>query len=121
MPISPHSIPDPSIEQKQLTEAGAPHRYPCVRSTTVRLLARPSFQSYRASVNDVSIREIGLIVERSFELGTVLAILLQTEHAGLSGILSATVRQAMPRSDGYWLLDCSLSRCLTDDEVSALL
>jgi hypothetical protein len=121
MNLPPTSPTDIHAESPSLADQPAHQRYPCVRSTVVRLLARPSFQSFQASVYDVSIREIGLIVGRSFDPGTMLAVLLQTKNAGISGILSAKVREASPQSDGYWLLDCTLSRSLTDDEIFSLL
>jgi hypothetical protein len=119
MDTTPASRPDqPLLQQPDSEQPFKRHR--CGRSTTVRLLAKPSFRSYRASVHDVSRREIGLLIHRAFEPGTVLAIQLQTKNAGISGILSARVKQAIAQADGYWLLDCTLSRILTEEEVFML-
>ena len=96
-------------------------RYPCLRRPTVRVLARPSFQSYNAIVRDVSVRSIGLVVEKAFAPGTILAVQMQTRHAGFSGILSAQVQHATPQPDGTCFLGCTLSRSLTDDEIFQLL
>jgi hypothetical protein len=96
-------------------------RYPCLRRPAVRLLARPSFQSYHAVVRDVAFRSVGLLVEKPFDAGTVLAIQMRSRHAGFSGILSATVQHATQQPDGTWLLGCTLSRSLTDDEIFQLL
>jgi len=96
-------------------------RYPCLRRPTVRVLARPSFQPHHAIVRDVSVRSIGLIVEKSFEPGTILAVQMRKCHAGFSGILSAQVQQASSQPDGTWFLGCTLSRSLTDDEIFQLL
>src|SRR5580704_5104169 len=96
-------------------------RYPCLRRPAVRLLARPSFQSYHAVVRDVAFRSIGLLVEKPFDGGTVLAIQMRSRNAGFSGILSAQVQHATQQEDGTWLLGCSLSRSLTDDEIFQLL
>jgi hypothetical protein len=91
----------------------------------VRLLARPSFQSYWAVVRGVSARSIGLAIAQRFEPGAVLAIQMQRKRAGVSDILSAKVRQVFPAPtvapSGGWLLDCSLSRCLTEEELEAIL
>jgi hypothetical protein len=107
----------PSFEvERRFTE-----RYRCCRQPVVRVLAKPSFQPYQARVFDVSLRSIGLILDRSFEAGTVLAIQLQTKHAGFSGILSAHVRHSTRQPDGSWRVGCTLSRNLTDDEFFALL
>ena len=96
-------------------------RYSCLRRPAVRLLARPSFQSYHAVVRDVSFRSIGLMVEKPFEAGTVLAIQMRSRHAGFSGILSAQVQHSTQQADGTWLMGCTLSRSLTDDEIFQLL
>jgi hypothetical protein len=96
-------------------------RYPCLRRPAVRVLAKPSFQPHHAIVRDVSIRSIGLIVEKPFSNGTILAIQMQTRHAGFSGILSAQVQHSTQQRDGTWFLGCTLSRSLTDDEIFQLL
>ena len=96
-------------------------RYPCLRRPAVRLLAKPSFQSYPAVVREIAFRSIGLLLEKPFEVGTVLAIQMRSRYAGFSGILSAQVQHAKPQADGAWLLECTLSRSLTDDEVFQLL
>jgi hypothetical protein len=96
-------------------------RYPCLRRPAVRLLAKPSFQSYHAVVRDISFRSIGLLLEKPFEAGTILAIQMRSRHAGFSGILSAKVQHAAQQADGTWLMGCTLSRSLTDDEIFQLL
>ncbi len=96
-------------------------RIPCTRAPMVRVLARPSFQSFRAIVRDVSASGIGLVLTRCFEPGTLLAIQMQTSQAGFSGILTAQVKHATPQPGGLWLLGCSLSRNLSEEEVLALM
>jgi hypothetical protein len=96
-------------------------RYPCLRRPAVRLLAKPSFQSFHAVVRDIAFRSIGLMVEKPFDIGTVLAIQMRSRHTGFSGILSAQVQHATRQPDGTWLLGCTLSRSLTDDEIFQLL
>lgn len=99
--------------------------YHCGRRPLVRLLARPSFKAFWGAVREISVRGIRLSVDRPFSPGTLLAIQLQRKLAGLSGILTAQVLQMAPGETdgekGRWLLDCSLSRSLTDDEVYTLL
>ena len=87
----------------------------------VRLLARPSFRSYRALLRDVSFRGIGLLVEEPLDVGTVLAVQLQSKHTQVSGILTATVRHATPLPDGTCVVGCSLNRPLSNEEIQALL
>jgi hypothetical protein len=96
-------------------------RYCCCRQPPIRVLAKPSFQPIHGRVHDISVRSMGLIFESSFAVGTVLAIQLQTKHAGFSGILSGTVKHSTEQLDGTWRVGVTLSRSLTDDEFFALL
>jgi PilZ domain len=115
--------PDPTqLEETPLRlDRRAVGRYPCRRSPFVRVLARPSFQMHRAFLQDVSPQGLGLILDRSFDIGTLLAIQLRTVHAGVSGILTARVIHVTAQPDGSWLLGCSLNRRLTDEEIFHLL
>jgi hypothetical protein len=61
------------------------------------------------------------LVPTEFQPGTVLAILFQTKHAGISGILSGRVSQAGLQPDGFWMIDCVLSRPLSKDEIGSLI
>jgi PilZ domain len=96
-------------------------RYPAPRNPHIRLLARPSFQAYQAVVRDLSVNGMGLLLDQRFEVGTILAIQLRQAHQGLSCILSGKVTHATRQPDGQWLIGCTLSRSLTDDEVWTLL
>ena len=99
--------------------------YSCGRKPLVRVLPRPSFKDYWAMVLQVSAQSIRLMVDRSFDTGTLVAIQLQRKFIGMSGILTAKILKAWvaedPTEKGRWLLDCSLSRSLTDDEIITLL
>ena len=80
-------------------------RYPCLRRPAVRVLARPSFQSYHAIVR-MAFRSTACF-EKPFETGTILAI--QWPGIPVFSILSA--RYGAPQqADGTWLLGCTLSR-----------
>jgi hypothetical protein len=87
----------------------------------IRLLPRPSFQSFYAFLRDISIQGVGLIFTRPLEPGTLLAIELRKHMTGMSDILTAGVRHATPLEDGFWALGCQLSRPLTPEEGLALL
>lgn len=123
-------MPDPTLslpgESESPTRPGTGDRraLPRQRSSCgwpVRLLARPSFRAYRALLRDVSFRGIGLLVEESLDVGTMLAVQLRSKHTQVSGILTATVRHATPLPDGTCVVGCSLNRPLTDEEIQALM
>src|SRR5437868_2577357 len=82
-------------------------RFRCSRPRLVRLLARPSFQSFRAVVHNVSARGLGLILGRALEVGTVLAVQLRgSRQEGLSCILTARVQHCTRQANGNWLVGC---------------
>jgi hypothetical protein len=96
-------------------------RYACSRPREVQVMARPVFQSYQAAIHNFTRKGIGLIVHHEFEQGAILAIQLRSGATGLSCVLSATVRHRSRLADGSWLIGCSLSRPLSDEEALALL
>ncbi len=107
---------DSAVADRRMSE-----RYRCSRQRYVRLVARPSLQSFQASVRDFSMRSLGILIDKPVEPGTVLAIQLRSAHAGLSCLLSGEVKHATPQADGHWLLGCSLTRRLNDNEALALM
>jgi hypothetical protein len=106
---------------KPEVERRSTERFYSNRKPPVRFIARPSLVSHRAFVRDVSETGLGLIVDQPFEIGTVLAIQLRSASAGASYILAGKVVHLTPHLDGIWVLGCSLSRRLTDEEIFALL
>jgi hypothetical protein len=121
--MSEHSIPFPAESRATLDveERRSLERYICRRQTTVRVLAKPSLRSFSAIVRDISMLGIGLLVDQPFEPGTMLALQLRSRHARFSGILTGIVKHCTRQPEGDWLLGCSLTRSLTDDEVLGLL
>jgi hypothetical protein len=87
----------------------------------MRLLPRPSHQSFHAFLRDFSIQGLGLIFTRPLESGTLLALQLRKRQTGMSDLLTAEVRHATALDDGFWALGCQLSRPLTQEECLALL
>jgi hypothetical protein len=105
----------PEVERRSVS------RYISDLFPLIRLLVRPSFQPYRAYVRDISAMGLGIVCDRCLQPGAVLAIQLQRRHAGVSGILSASVVHSTALPDGTWFCGCHLSRSLTYDELYSLL
>jgi len=96
-------------------------RYACNdRPWLIRVLAKPSFQSVRALVQDISATGVSLALGSKVPAGTVLAIEFRSSGSGYSGILSARVVRAGPMASGGWLIGCQLSRPLSDEDLRAL-
>jgi hypothetical protein len=83
------------------------------------LLTRPHLEYLNAIVDNVSAGGIRLLVDRSLEPGTVMALRLKT---GRSSVLqSARVVYAQPRAEGDWTIGCKLSMPLSACELESLL
>ena len=107
---------NPTPAERRADMRHRPNRY-----LLIRVLAKPSFQSDRAVIKEISRRNIGLVLARSFEPGTLLAIELQSRLTGVSGILTAKVRRVAPEPGGNWFLGCTLSRPLSDEALLELM
>lgn len=94
------------------------HRF--CRSRPVEYLVKPSFQSRRAAIHDISPGGVGLMLNRAHQLETVLAILIQSRTADQTWIELARVCHVTQFEDGNWLLGCRFSRGLGTLEVSSL-
>ncbi len=91
------------------------------RKSLIRLLARPSFQTLTAVLQDVTPGGLGLILGSKLEPGTILALQIQGRRQGTSSIVSARVMHATPRPDGNWHIGCKFSARLKDEDEQALL
>jgi hypothetical protein len=74
-----------------------------------------------ARVKDVSTAGIGLVLDRRFEPGTLLAVQVEAACGGGPGNLLARVRRVMPQEGGQWLLGCAFVSPLGAEELHAFL
>jgi len=97
-------------------------RYLCTgRPWLIRLLAKPSFRSVRAIVQDISKTGLRLALGSKIPTGSVLAIEFSNPRTGYSGILSGRVVHATPMPGGSWQIGCQLARPLSDEDFRLLL
>jgi hypothetical protein len=118
-PVSPRPSTVPMTDHARVERRSVP-RYVAKDFPPIRVLVRPSFQPCRANVRDFSEMGLGIVCDGFLQPGAVIAIQLQRRHAGLSGILSATVAHCTPLPSGTWLCGCRLSRRLSPNEVQGL-
>lgn len=78
-------------------------------------------ERWPAKVHDISLEGLGLVAPRSFELGTLLGIDLQSPDGVLTYTMSARVVHAREMPEGKWQIGCSFSRKLTNEELKSLL
>jgi hypothetical protein len=79
--------------------------------------ARPEL-CWPATVWDVSIGGIGLLIDRRFEPGTPLVLLSTAD--GLERILTLEVIHVGVHQAGTWLLGCAFSTRLNENELRAV-
>jgi hypothetical protein len=84
-----------------------------------RPLAGFKDDEWAARITDISRGGIALMVNRRFEIGTVLHIQVP-EKGGPRYLLVRVVRQ-QARPARKWLLGCKFAAPLSDDEVKALI
>lgn len=76
---------------------------------------------WAARILDISGGGIRLLVERRFEIGTILNIEIQAETADAPSSLMVRVMHLSAESAGRWSLGCRFGRELSDKEIQALL
>jgi hypothetical protein len=74
-----------------------------------------------ATVQELSLTGVGLVVDRFVEPETYLALDLQSEDESLTYTLLLQVRHARLRGDGDWFLGCAFARALSEYELASLL
>jgi hypothetical protein len=96
-------------------------RQRCKKDSKLRLMQRAKYRCHQALVYDVSPGGLGLLLDCKLDAGILVAILLKKDLSEASDILSARVKHATAQPDGRWLIGCSLSRTLSNSEMSKLL
>ncbi|MGE3805599.1 MAG: serine/threonine protein kinase [Gemmataceae bacterium] len=72
-----------------------------------------------ASILDISRGGIGLLLERRFEMGTLLDVELFTTTPHESRTLVVRVVNLRRQKEGHWIVGCAFARELTDQELWA--
>jgi len=110
-----HGVPGACATQRRVTV-----RYPShLRGSCHTVHARQA-AGWPAQFLNVSCGGLGLLLQRRFEPGTVLAVEPLDVNGGTSSVLLVRVIHATRRADGGWLLGCRHVTDLTEDEVQAL-
>jgi hypothetical protein len=110
---------EPTVEERR-----ASARYPCALvnfSTEVSTGAKADPEHWSATIVDISIEGVALILRRPFEPGTVLTLSLRDERFKVEQALQVRVAHLKARSRSEWLVGCAFERPLTEAELRALL
>jgi hypothetical protein len=101
------------------TERRAAVRYPCTLASSCHTLTSRREDAWTATVKDISLTGIGLLLGRRFEPGILLAVELPAE--GAPQLLLVRVVHTRSQGEGIWLIGCELVNPLTEDELQAVL
>jgi serine/threonine protein kinase len=118
----PTNRPGPSGENRRVSV-----RYPCSLEThcDLQISVHPEETElqdrWEATVRDLSVSGIGLLLPRRFEPGTNLTVDLRADAGGAGRSLEMRVARARRVAPGQWLLGCTFATPLGKDELRKLL
>lgn len=78
-------------------------------------------QRWPATVCDISLEGIGVLVGEPFRPGTMLGVELTSPDETLEYTMFAKVMHIQELADGRWRAGCSFTRKLTEEELQSLL
>lgn len=96
-------------------------RHRCNLSTSWRLLGHEGRQPWTATMVDLSNRGIGLLSSEPLERGTVVVITLEDCRQSFTRSLFARVARTVAQPGGEWLVGCSFTRPLDEEQLRTLL
>lgn len=97
-------------------------RYPCGRKCVCWPIGQGSYCGFwAAKVRDISTAGICLLINRSFEPGTVLVVEMDETADDDSRLLLARIARRAERKRGGYVLGCSLTMELSDHDLMTLL
>jgi hypothetical protein len=110
-----------SLSAFALPERRGRERLPCPALPEIRYLLRPPMQRGLATLRDLSVQGVGLLLPFGLEPST--ALLLQfpgPRRGGATHTQLARVAHAGPHLSGAWLVGCRLTPPLTGEELARL-
>ncbi|HEV3143817.1 MAG TPA: PilZ domain-containing protein [Gemmataceae bacterium] len=77
-------------------------------------------KEHAAKILDVSAGGVGLLMDRRFELGIFLTVVLPTREEGRTRTFTLRVRKCEEGANGKWRVGCAFAHPLHDDELLLL-
>ena len=96
-------------------------RWRAAPATPGKVFIAATYDTVYGGVLDISISGIGLLLARKLEIDTLVLIAVESPKDQEFFEMLARVARLTPQRDGTWILGCSFSSELTDDELEALL
>ena len=95
-------------------------RYPCDLESSCQPMAGVRGLQWPGKIRDLSRGGVAIILTRRFEVGTLLAVEVQGQAEAV-GTLLARVARVTLQKDGSWLMGCSFTKLLSEEDLKALL
>lgn len=121
MPQEPSSLPQGLAREYSGLNRRACIRYRCNRPIPRRMALAESFTSLDAWVVDISLKGLGLLLDRPLENGTLLFVELEATPAAPPVELLANISRSTPVGDGEWVIGCEFVNGLSEEELQAVL
>jgi serine/threonine protein kinase len=112
---------DAAARERKAAERRAAIRYPCKHEGLCSAVGVSGQGSWDVEVRNISGTGIGLVLDRRFERGTVLALQWRQTIEEVIGTTVARVVRTQEQGPGQWLLGCQLARKLDDEDLGILL
>ena len=96
-------------------------RFECRHVTFYRRVGKRNGDSELATLHNVSVSGVGLLVRERIQAGTILVIELNSTVGRVSHQCLARVTHATDQGNGYVLIGCEFAKHLSEAELIALL
>jgi hypothetical protein len=105
----------PAVERRTVP------RYRCTLEGYYRPVGDNDWLWWLATVVDISVKGVGLILTRKLEPDTLLSIELQNTGSNFQRTLLARIVHAADQPGKGWRVGCAFAKALTEEELQALL
>ncbi|GIW81815.1 MAG: hypothetical protein KatS3mg105_3622 [Gemmatales bacterium] len=96
-------------------------RFPVQAEASFHSVMSEQHNKWKARIANISAGGIGLFVDRSFEVGSLLNLELLGSKSGIARQVKARVVHCRQQNDGQFLLGCTYVGELSDEELQSLL
>ena len=117
----PKSIEKTSSVNSLHVERRAWVRFPCDLGTACQPVAGTRGLQWPGKIINLSRGGAAVTLTRRFEVGTALAIDVQSPAGETLGTVLARVAHVSLQDDGSWLLGCAFTNPLSEEDLKALL
>lgn len=123
MPVQALTFGAVSVSPNFDTDGRVARRHACGLATSCEPTAvrGDHDMKWAATIRDISVSGIGLLLKRRFERGAGLTIELPENGGNSAYTVLAKVIHTTSQPGGYWLLGCAFVSELSDEELEALL